>query len=144
MLHSCASQMFPLPEFGSGSPSFCVFIKSATWSMFCMLSFRASKQHIDSCFWYLRNEEEQKKYACCHQPSVYFGLPCFGAIWHQFINFHHHIFSENCFFVVDDTSWTLYESHLSLANVCVKRGSYTVSDIVLAWEMSRSFISERE
>lgn len=118
-------------------------LKSATWSMFCMLSFRAFKQHIDGCFRYLRDEEEKRKYACCHRPNVYFGLPCFGAIWHQFINSRPHIFSENCFLVVDDTTWTHHESHLSLASVCVKRGGGTVSDIVFVWEMSCFFVTEQ-
>ena len=76
-----------------------------------MLSLRAFKQHIDSCFQYLSDKEEQRKQyndyiihlvkvLPYHQLNVYFCLPCFSIIWHQL--------SELLFWLLAFT-WTFFQ-----------------------------------
>ena len=63
----------------------------------CILLLRAFKQHIDSCFQYFSDKEEQRKWyndytrhdfdeSFLHQPNVYFLPPCFSIIWCQLGN----------------------------------------------------------
>ena len=68
----------------------------ATQTFLCILSLRAFKQHIDSCFQYLSDLSRgswsceslhiHHKCACYHQPSVCLQLPCFSIIWRQLSN----------------------------------------------------------
>ena len=69
MMHSHAPQVIPFPELGGPSSDFGVFMcfmpvcgsMDAKKKLFCILLLRTFKQRIDSCFQYLRDQEEQRR-----------------------------------------------------------------------------------
>lgn len=81
--------------------------------LFCILSLRAFKQHIDSFFQYFSDmEQKSKRYNECdsgksvyHQPSVYFRLPCLSVTWRQLGNMCTKIFPEF------PSCWSYFRGH---------------------------------